>query len=133
MPSSPANAGGRQLPALPNPITGRTEPPKPVWVAQRLVLRVATGARPLETEVVHLVRLARRRRGRASEAGAQPMPAFLLAETLITFALSALVMVGLVASAAVLMRATDRSVAAVGAADDLGRTLAALSPRRVRA
>ncbi len=52
---------------------------------------------------------------------------FLLAETLITFALSALVMVGLVASAAVLMRATDRSVATVGAADDLGRTLAALS------
>ncbi len=52
---------------------------------------------------------------------------FLLAETLITFALSALVMVGLVASAAVLMRATDRSVAAVGSADDLGRTLAALT------
>ena len=52
---------------------------------------------------------------------------FLLAETLITFALSALVMVGLVASAAVLMRATDRSVAAVGSADDLGRTLAALA------
>ena len=52
---------------------------------------------------------------------------FLLAETLITFALSALVMVGLVASAAVLMRATDRSVAVVGSADDLGRTLAALS------
>ena len=51
---------------------------------------------------------------------------FLLAETLITFALSALVMVGLVASTAVLMRATDRSVAAVGSADDLGRTLAAL-------
>lgn len=52
---------------------------------------------------------------------------FLLAETLVTFALSALVMVGLVASAAVLMRATDRSVAAVGSADDLGRTLAALN------
>ena len=52
---------------------------------------------------------------------------FLLAETLITFALSALVLVGLVASAAVLMRATDRSVAAVGSADDLGRTLAALT------
>lgn len=52
---------------------------------------------------------------------------FLLAETLITFALSALVMVGLVASAAVLMRATDRSVAAIGSADDLGRTLAALA------
>ncbi len=52
---------------------------------------------------------------------------FLLAETLITFALSALVMVGLVASATALMRATDRSVAAVGAADDLGRTLAALA------
>ncbi len=52
---------------------------------------------------------------------------FLLAETLITFALSALVMVGLVASAAVLMRATDRSVAAVDSADDLGRTLAALT------
>ncbi len=51
---------------------------------------------------------------------------FLLAETLITFALSALVMVGLVASTAVLMRATDRSVASVGSADDLGRTLAAL-------
>ncbi len=60
------------------------------------------------------------RRGRA-DAG------FLLAETLITFALSALVMVGLVASAAVLMRATDRSVASVGSADDLGRTLAALT------
>ena len=60
------------------------------------------------------------RRGRAN-AG------FLLAETLITFALSALVMVGLVASAAVLMRATDRSVASVGSADDLGRTLAALT------
>lgn len=52
---------------------------------------------------------------------------FLLAETLITFALSALVMVGLVASAAVLLRATDRSVATIGSADDLGRTLAALA------
>ena len=51
---------------------------------------------------------------------------FLLAETLITFALSALVLVGLVSSAAVLLRATDRSVAVVGAADELGRTLAAL-------
>lgn len=63
-----------------------------------------------------------RRRGRArADAG------FLLAETLITFALSALVLVGLVASTTVLMRATDRSVANVGAADDLGRTLAALA------
>ena len=52
---------------------------------------------------------------------------FLLAETLITFALSALVLVGLVSSAAVLLRATDRSVAMVGAADELGRTLAALT------
>ena len=52
---------------------------------------------------------------------------FLLAETLITFALSALVLVGLVSSAAVLLRATDRSVAVVGAADELGRTLAALT------
>ena len=51
---------------------------------------------------------------------------FLLAETLITFALSALVLVGLVSSAAVLLRATDRSVAVVGSADELGRTLAAL-------
>ena len=60
-------------------------------------------------------------RRRAADAG------FLLAETLITFALSALVMLGLVASAAVLMRATDRSMATVGAADDLGRTLAAIT------
>ncbi len=52
---------------------------------------------------------------------------FLLAETLITFALSALVLVGLVSSAAVLLRATDRSVAMVGSADELGRTLAALT------
>lgn len=51
---------------------------------------------------------------------------FLLAETLITFALSALVLMGLVASAAVLLRATDRSIAAVDATDDLGRSLAAL-------
>ncbi len=57
VPSNPANAAGGN-PGAPNSITGRTEPPKPVWVAQRLVLRVATGARPLETEVVHLVRLA---------------------------------------------------------------------------
>ncbi len=56
----------------------------------------------------------------ASRAG------FLLAETMITFALSALVLVGLVSAAAVLLRSTDRSVAIVGAADDLGRTLAAL-------
>ena len=39
------------------PVPGRSEPPKPIWVAQRLVLRVATGARPLETEAVHLVKL----------------------------------------------------------------------------
>lgn len=45
-------------PGVPSPATGRPPPPKPVWVAQRLVLRVATGARPLETEVVHLVKLA---------------------------------------------------------------------------
>ncbi len=45
-------------PGVPGPSTGRPQPSKPVWVAQRLVLRVATGARPLESEVVHLVKLA---------------------------------------------------------------------------
>lgn len=39
----------------PKPEPGK--PAKPTWVAQRLVLQVATGARPLETEAVHLVRL----------------------------------------------------------------------------
>lgn len=57
---------------------------------------------------------------------ARPDAGFLLAETLITFALSALVLLGLVASTAVLLRATDRSVAGVDAADDLGRALVAL-------
>ena len=57
----------------------------------------------------------------------RPDAGFLLAETLITFALSALVLLGLVSSAAVLLRATDRSVAVVGSADELGRTLAALT------
>ena len=52
---------------------------------------------------------------------------FLLAETMITFALSALVLVGLVSAVAVLLRATDRSVAIVGSVDELGRTLAALN------
>lgn len=47
--ASPAAAsGGAAAPA---------DKPKPVWVAQRLVLQVATGAKPLRTEVVHLVRL----------------------------------------------------------------------------
>ena len=32
------------------------KPAKPVWVAQRLVLQVATSGRPLETEAMHLVR-----------------------------------------------------------------------------
>lgn len=41
-----------------SPLSGKPEPQKPIWVAQRLVLRVATGARPLEAEAVHLVRLA---------------------------------------------------------------------------
>lgn len=58
---------------------------------------------------------------------AGPDAGFLLAETLITLALSALVLVGLTASTAVLLRATDRSVARVGAADDIGRTLFALT------
>ena len=57
-PSNPTSAATGGNAGVPNPITGRTEPPKPVWIAQRLVLSVATGARPLETEVVHLVRLA---------------------------------------------------------------------------
>ncbi len=57
VPANPANTapGNSDAPKL---AIGQTEPPKLVWVAQRLVLRVATGARPLETEVVHLVRLA---------------------------------------------------------------------------
>lgn len=42
--------------APPAPGAGPAEASKPVWVAQRLVLQVATGARPLQTEVVHLVR-----------------------------------------------------------------------------
>ena len=32
-------------------------PAKPVWVAQRLVLRVITSGQPLETEAMHLVKL----------------------------------------------------------------------------
>lgn len=35
----------------------KPEAKKPLWVAQRLVLKVATGARPLETEAVHIVKL----------------------------------------------------------------------------
>ena len=53
-----ASNAGVSGPGGPSPATGRPQPLKPVWVAQRLVLRVATGARPLETEVVHLVKLA---------------------------------------------------------------------------
>ncbi len=63
VPSDQANATGGgsgaasgSTPVAPDPVAGKPEPPKPVWVAQRLVLQVATGARPLETEVVHLVR-----------------------------------------------------------------------------
>lgn len=57
VPSGPAEAAGGS-PGGPGSPPGRPEPPKPVWVAQRLVLQVATGARPLQTEAVHLVRLA---------------------------------------------------------------------------
>ena len=46
---------GEKPPVPPKPEPGK--PTKPTWVAQRLVLQVATGARPLETEAVHLVRL----------------------------------------------------------------------------
>ena len=56
--TNPTNGTNGPGAAAVNPVTGRPAPPKPVWVAQRLVLRVATGARPLETEAVHLVRLA---------------------------------------------------------------------------
>ena len=56
--SNPPAAANSGNPSAPNPVVGRPEPPKPVWVAQRLVLQVATGARPLQTEAVHLVRLA---------------------------------------------------------------------------
>lgn len=55
--SRPAESVGG-LAGVPGPIAGKPEPAKPVWVTQRLVLQVATGARPLETETVHLVRLA---------------------------------------------------------------------------
>ena len=55
--ANPANASAAN-PNLANPNLAKPEPAKPVWVAQRLVLRVATGARPLESEAVHLVRLA---------------------------------------------------------------------------
>lgn len=44
---------GEKPPVPPKPEPG--QPPKPTWVAQRLVLSVATGARPLESEAVHLV------------------------------------------------------------------------------
>ncbi len=50
--SNPANAGAINAGAA------KPDPAKPVWVAQRLVLQVATGARPLEAEAVHLVKLA---------------------------------------------------------------------------
>ncbi len=52
-----ADAASGLNPGGPNLATGQPTTTKPVWVAQRLVLRVATGARPLETEVVHLVKL----------------------------------------------------------------------------
>lgn len=55
-PAGSAAAPGPTVPVVP-PIPNRSEPPRPTWVTQRLVLRVATGARPLETEAVHLVRL----------------------------------------------------------------------------
>ena len=47
----------QQLPKgmKPDANTGR-EANHTVWIAQRLVLTVATGRRPLETEAVHLVR-----------------------------------------------------------------------------
>ena len=55
--SNPANAGAINAGAA-KPDPAKPDPAKPVWVAQRLVLRVATGARPLEAEAVHLVKLA---------------------------------------------------------------------------
>ena len=38
---------------------GTGKPDRPVWEMQRLVLRVATAGRPLETEALHLVRQPR--------------------------------------------------------------------------
>ena len=59
--SDPAKASvtdaGAVKPDPTKPGPAKRDPTKPVWVAQRLVLRVATGARPLETEAVHLVKL----------------------------------------------------------------------------
>ncbi len=55
--ASPMDLTG-QLPAgteVDKPDVGKVA--KPVWVAQRLVLRVTTSGRPLETEATHLVKL----------------------------------------------------------------------------
>lgn len=59
LPEGLAASGDARPPAGPVPggPAATADAPKPVWIAQRLVLQVATGARPLRTEAVHLVRV----------------------------------------------------------------------------
>lgn len=59
-------------------------------------------------------------RDRPGEAG------FLLVEMLATMTISAFVLIGLVALGSVIVRAADRSVAAIGSSEDLARTVSSL-------